>query len=91
MSKSKLFPLVRKGKIKNNAQGYLDVAKGKKHRVECVKINERAVEKQTKGGTEEGLRRDQRSVRICVCMQPWKEHRRVRSDKSVTAAASLVY
>lgn len=44
------------------------MAKGKKHRVECVKINERAVEKQTKGGTEEGLRRDQRSVRdVSAC------------------------
>lgn len=36
--------------------------------MECVKINERAVEKQKKGGREEGLRRDQRSVRdVSAC------------------------
>lgn len=43
------------------------MAKGKKHRVECVKVNERAVEKK-KGGWEEGLRKDQRSVRdVSAC------------------------
>lgn len=36
--------------------------------MESVKINERAGEKQERGGSEEGLRRDQRSVRdVSAC------------------------
>lgn len=45
------------------------MVKGKKHRVEVVKINERVVEKQKKGGTEEGLRRDQRSVSLHAAVE----------------------
>ena len=57
---------------------------------ECVKINERGGKHRGRGGGEEGRRRDQRSVRE-VRMERWEEHGRVRSYKSVTAAASLVY
>lgn len=64
--------------------------KGKKRRLECVKINEsgRKTEERRQGGRSEERSKERER---CVCMQQWKEHWRVRSDKSVTAAASLVY